>query len=295
MEVREELDARPPRDGGDGAIRIGSDAHKELFCRLLLDTFDPYRPAIIDWPKLTEAERERLVALPIWDIAVQTEGKARLRMLTYAGRIADPLLRKALELNGFEEGRHKAVLANLVAAYGIVLGEEPPPLVPRDPEWAYMMTGYSECIDSFFAFGLFELAKRSGFFPPALVETFEPVMQEECRHILFFVNWAAWHRRTLPLWRRPIFVARVLGVWACLIWERIQTARDVGGHNFAATGHQSMGLEIDARGLMAVCLAENDRRMARYDARLPRPGVMPRLIRIALTFMRQPAPARPAG
>ena len=33
----------------------------------------------------------------------------RMRLVT-----ADPLLRKAIELNAFEEGRHKHVLSNLV-------------------------------------------------------------------------------------------------------------------------------------------------------------------------------------
>ena len=29
---------------GDGPIRFGSDEHKRLFCKTLLDTFDPYKP-----------------------------------------------------------------------------------------------------------------------------------------------------------------------------------------------------------------------------------------------------------
>jgi hypothetical protein len=274
-----------------GPIAIGSEAHKSLFCRMLLDTFNPYKPAIIDWPALSEAERARLVSLPIWDIAVATEGKAKLRVLSYGERVADPLLAEAIRLNGFEEGRHKEVLANLVAAYGIVLGEEPPYLAPRDAEWAFMVTGFSECIDSFFAFGLFEAARLSGYFPPELVDTFEPVMQEECRHILFFVNWVAWHRRTLRWWQRPIFAARVLAVWAFLVWERVQTARSVGGgNNFTVTGHESMGIDLDAAGLMRLCLAENDRRLQGYDARLLRPTVMPRLVRLVLRFMRKSAP-----
>jgi hypothetical protein len=277
--------ARSWRSEDPGEIRIGSEAHKRLYCRMLLDTFNPYKPAIIDWPQLSADARDRLVGLPIWDIAVQTEGKARLRVQSYADLVKDPLLKEAIELNAFEEGRHKHVLSNLVQAYGIALAPEPPYLAPRDAEWAFMVTGFSECIDSFFAFGLFALAKRSGFFPPELVDTFEPVIQEEGRHILFFANWVAWHRRNISWWRRPLFFAKVAGVWAFLIWERIQTARDVGGNaqdnNFTVTGSKEIGVDVDVAELMDICLAENDRRLAGYDARLLRPRVVPALVRLA--------------
>ena len=283
--------AKSWRSEEPGEIRIGSEAHKRLYCRMLLDTFNPYKPSVIDWPQLEPEARDRLVGLPIWDIAVQTEGKARLRVQSYADLIGDPLLKEAVELNAFEEGRHKHVLSNLVQAYGIKLEPEPEYVRPRDPEWAFMVTGFSECIDSFFAFGLFELAKRSGFFPPALVDTFEPVIQEEGRHILFFANWVAWHRRNIPLWRRPLFFAKVAGVWAFLIWERIKTARDVGGNaqdnNFTVTGSQSIGVDVDVAGLMDTCLVENDRRLSGYDPRLLRPRMVPRLVRLARrTFLR---------
>ena len=290
--------------GESGPIAPGSEAHKTAFCRMLLDTHNPYKPSIIDWPVLDPEARERLVKLPIWDIAVQTEGKARLRVLSYAETIEDALLRQAIELDGFEEGRHKEVLSNLVEAYGIRLTAEPEYLRPRDPEWAFLVTGFSECIDSFFAFGLFALAKRSGFFPSALVDTFEPVMQEEGRHILFFVNWVAWHKRNLPSWRRPIFWSKVLAVWGFLIWERIGVARGVGGagdeesgtvpqdNNFTLTGSKAVGaVDLSVTALIDVCLAENDRRLSGYDARLLRPNVVPRLMRFARRFMRQPGPA----
>jgi hypothetical protein len=288
-----------------GPIAVGSEAHKAAFCRMLLDTHNPYKPSIIDWPALDAAARERLVKLPIWEIAVQTEGKARLRVLSYAERIEDSLLQQAIELDGFEEGRHKEVLANLVEAYGINLAPEPEYRPPRDPEWAFMVTGFSECIDSFFAFGLFALAKRSGFFPAALVETFEPVMQEEGRHILFFVNWVAWHKHRLPLWRRPLFAAKVVAVWLFLIWERIGIVRGVGSaadigsagakqdNNFTLTGSKAVGaVDLSVAGLIDVCLEENDRRLCGYDPRLLRPNLVPRLMRFVRRFM-TPPPAAP--
>jgi hypothetical protein len=276
--------------GDEARIRPGSDAHKRLFCRTLLDTHNPYKPAVIDWPQLEQDARERLVSLPIWDVAVQTEGRARLNVASYAAVTRDPLLREAIELNAFEEGRHKQVLSNLVAAYGIALAPEPQYLSPRDPEWAFMITGYSECIDSFFAFGLFESARRSGLFPPALVDTFEPVMQEEARHILFFVNWAAWHRRVMPLWRRPWFELKVLAVWLYLLWERVRIARDVGhgvqDNNFTVTGAKSVGENLSLAGLIELCLAENRRRMSLYNEKLIRPFAVPALARLARRIMR---------
>jgi len=283
---------------GPGPIVPGSEAHKAAFCHMLLHTHNPYKPSIIDWPELEPEARSRLVSLPIWDIAVQTEGKARLRVLSYAEAVTDPLLRQAIELDGFEEGRHKEVLSNLVQAYGIRLAPEPEYHRPHDPEWAFMVTGFSECIDSVFAFGLFALAKSSGFFPPALVDTFEPVMQEEGRHILFFVNWVAWHRHNLPLWRRPIFWAKILAVWAFLVWERIGIARGFDGagdgeggmvpqdNNFTLTGSKSVGAaDLSIRALIDVCLAENDRRLSGYDPRLLRPTVVPRLLRFVRCFL----------
>jgi hypothetical protein len=280
-----ELEAFP-----QGPVGLGSDAHKILFCRTLLDTFDPYKPAVIDWPQLDTETRDRLVGLPIWDIAVQTEGRARLNVASYAAVTPDPLLRQAIELNAFEEGRHKLVLSNLVAAYGVTLAPEPEYVVQGDPEWAFMVTGYSECIDSFFAFGLFESAKRSGFFPAVLVDTFEPVIQEEARHILFFVNWAAWHRRTMPFWRRPFFEIKVLAVWLFLIWERIGIARDMGNgvqdNNFTVTGAKSVGSDVNIGELIDICLAENQRRMSFYDRRLLRPALVPALARLARRFIR---------
>ncbi|SMG56123.1 hypothetical protein SAMN06265784_10835 [Paraburkholderia susongensis] len=142
--------------------------------------------------RCTEAATlRRIVELPIWDIAVQTEGRARLRIAAYAATLDDPEMRDALALNAWEENRHKEMLSRMVQVYGIELVSEPPYVYPKDPKWAYLVTGYSECVDSFFAFGLFELARRSGLFPPELIDTFEPVMQEECCHILLFANWIA--------------------------------------------------------------------------------------------------------
>ena len=148
------------------------------------------------------------------------------------------------------------------------------------------------------------MAKTSRFFPPELVETFEPVMQEEARHILFFVNWVAWHRRNLPWWRRPWFWAKVFAVWVFLVYERIGLARGVGAsqdstpqdNNFTLTGSKAVAdVDLSPAALIDVCLTENDKRLAGYDRRLLRPVVMPSLARLIRRFLRNPRAAEPAA
>jgi hypothetical protein len=155
-----------------------------------------------------------------------------------------------------------------------------------------MAIGYGECIDSFFAFGLFEVARRSGYFPPELIETFEPVIQEEGRHILFFVNWAAWYRRNMPWWRRPWFVVKTAAVWVHLIWERIGLAKglDADGAvqdtNFTVNGTGAVGVQLSPAQMIDLCLEENERRMAGYDRRLLRPRIVPFMARMARRFLK---------
>ena len=271
-----------------GSFRRGSQEHLLLMCRVLLDTHDPYRPALLDWPALDPDTEAKIKSLPIWDVAVAVEERAGLNVRTYARHIKDPLLRSAVEMDAFEESRHKIVLANLVEAYGIHIPEAEDLKPPRDAEWAFMVTGYSECIDSFFGFGLFKLAADSGFFPQELVDTFDPVMREEGRHILFFVNWVAWWRRNMPWWRRPYFELKVLAVWLFLIAERMSFAKGMGANpkgedtNFTLNGSKELGVEVTFAELAKICLAENDRRLGVYDKRLLRPRFVPKMIRLAL-------------
>jgi len=275
-----------------GKIEIGSAQHKLMFCEMLLSTHNPYKPAVIDWPKLAPSVLKRVTSLPIWDIAVQTEGRASIRVSTYAASVDDPLLREAITMNGDEEARHKVVLSKLVQAYGIEIAPEPPYPAPDNALRAWMLTGYSECIDSFFAFGLFEAARQSGFFPEELVETFEPVIQEEARHILFFANWVAWYRRSLPWYKRPWFLLQTASVWFSLIRDRVSLARgfDTSGAaqdmNFPANVGDSVAGAVSARALVDLCLEENERRMSGYDVRLLRPVTVPWLAGIVRRFIK---------
>lgn len=275
--------ARPP-------FRIGSEEHKRAFCGVLIDLFDPYKPAVLAWPKLSPDAQDRLIGLPFWDVAVQTEGFASSRMQSMADVTQDPLIKEAIALNAFEEGRHKLVIRNMLRFYGIPFEDSRGYAAPKFPEWAFICTGYGECFDSFFSFGLFKMAKDSGFFPAELVDVFEPVVHEESRHITFFVNWVAWRAANLPFYKRIFFRALCFAALLRAAFGRVALAgaADGGksGDNFVAAGGEALTQGLTPKSLLQVALTEDARRMNKFDPRLLRPAVMPFFARLALRVLK---------
>ncbi|HEX8758294.1 MAG TPA: ferritin-like domain-containing protein [Steroidobacteraceae bacterium] len=271
------------------SLAVGSAEHRRLLGRFFLESHVEYVPEQMPWPALAEEELARLRSLPFWQEAVSTENVTSNTVAAAAALESDPLVRKAIELQGFEEMRHARLLVALTSHYHIAI-ESPPRFTPRSLESDFLFAGFGECFDSFFAFGLFALARESGFFPPALIKVFEPVMQEEARHILFFVNWVKYRRSQLPLWRRPLFRLRCAWIILKQVASRVRTARSMGkpqpaagtasSENFTLTAHQDLGTEVTLHRLLELCLTENERRMAEYDARLKRPRLVPGIARV---------------
>jgi hypothetical protein len=290
-----------------GALRIGSDEHKRLFCSVFVETHDPYRPSDIVWPDLDAESLARLKALPVWDEATRTEAATAVRVQSLGRTEKDPELAEAISLQGYEEERHADVLRLLTANYGITRAPHPEPEVPSDPTKAFLRTGYGECLDSFFAFGLFRIGVDSKLFPEGITSAFDKIMQEEARHILFIVNWAAYLRARRPLPLRPAFDAwRAWNVGA-QAFDRVKgalqmakgngDAKEAGQAGFTMTSHTSFGA-ITLRTFLELCLAENERRLAPYDARLLRPRLAPGTIGALVKLLprdRAPEPARSAA
>ncbi|MEO8602512.1 MAG: ferritin-like domain-containing protein [bacterium] len=271
------------------SIVIGSEEHKELFCRTFMETHDPFEVAQIAWPELDEAAVQRLRSMPFWQEAISTEADVARKVQALAPLEPDAQLRDAIALNGYEEGRHSAMLDHMLAHYGI----ERPPVreEPRsnDPLWDFMRVGYGECFDSFFAFGLYRLAGESGLFPLALLKAVEPIMREEARHILFFVNWIAYCRAHEPPLGKLLHMGRCsLALWL-QVWARAKTAISAarGGGDGGASQEDDFMLGVkdsldvvsSPRQFLQVCLRENDARLSAYDPRLLRPTFVPGIAR----------------
>lgn len=266
-------------------MEIGSEQHKQLFCQSFIGSHNAYEPHEMPWPVLDDVSLARLRAIPVWSMALEVEINAGSMLAGFAKGEPDPLVRRALELQGFEEARHGRILAEMISRYGLRARAKDPDEVPT--RRAFIHFGYNECVDSFAGFGIFKLARDARILPDSLTSLFARVLEEEARHIVFFVNWIAWDRARRGL-RGPVMQAiPALAGYVGAIVRRVQGGTEMAGGD-AAEGNLNLFADVmkdltPAKFLRA-CVEENDRYMRAFDPRLLRPRVIPTLGHIALAI-----------
>ncbi len=270
-------------------MKVGSEEHKQLFCQWFMNSHQLYEAEQLPWPQLDSTALERLRAIPFWDEAFQTEKKAGKMLDVYASStVSDPTIREAITLQGREEARHGRVIEYLINRYNINLPEKPERELPTDLEPAFIKFGYGECFDSFFAFGLFEIARQGGLMPDAFFTIFDPILDEEARHMIFFINWIAykqvqegkgWLRPFNSFWQYTGALQRRLDNLTGITKKKKKSSSSKKG--FTATGVKAFTLNLTLDKFLEVCIQENNKRMSKYDDRLLRPEFLPALTGVA--------------
>src|ERR1700761_3603143 len=177
------------------AIKAGSEEHKRLFCRQFIETHELFEPELLPWPDLNDASLARLRGVPFWQEVYHTERRAGAIVDAFTPHVIDSLVREAVALQGVEESRHAKLIRVMIDRYGLEATEQPLEAFPDDLETAFIDFGFGECLDSFLGFGAFKTARESQFLPESMFQIFDVLMQEETRHILFFINYMAWREK----------------------------------------------------------------------------------------------------
>ncbi len=270
-------------------IKLGSQSHKELFCHSFINSYQEYTPELLPWPNLDPISLERLRSIPFWQEALYTERKAGIMVSAFARTIEDPLLREAITLQGKEETRHGRLIAFLIKHYQIPIKEPEIAELPSNIELAFTDFGFEECLDSFFAFGMFEIARLAQYLPQPFFDIFDPIMNEEARHIVFFVNWVTYLQifrgRGLPIFRS----VHAFSHYARALAGLVKTFAGVGDREeqaFSATGAKTFMDDLTPELFFSVCIQENTKRMSQFDPALLQPRLLPRLSNLALSVVK---------
>jgi len=273
---------------------IGSETHKALFCCDFIASHQAYEPDQLPWPDLDGAALARLRAVPFWKEVLHTERGAGAKVQAYAETITDPLIREAVDLQGVEETRHARLIRFMIQHYGLTVPEHPLDYLPHDLERVFIDFGYGECLDAFLGFGAFAIARQARFLPDSMFIIFDQLLQEETRHIVFFINWMAYHQAQRGWIAHRLRTATSLHFYSRAVRRLIGTIRrgaESNGQDFSATQASVFLSGFTTETFLASCLAENARRMSDFDPRLLQPRLLPTLARVALSVVK----LRPRG
>jgi hypothetical protein len=260
-------------------LAVGSAAHKEPFCHDFIASHQAYEPEQLPWPDLDGPALDRLRAAPFWEEVLHTERAAGAKVRAYAATIADPLIRKAIDLQGVEEFHHANMIQSMIQRYGLKVTEHPLDRLPSDLEKLFIDFGYGECLDAFLGFGAFTIARQVRFLPESLFAIFDQLLQEETRHIVFFINWMAHHQMQRGWTARQLRAATSLRFCTRAVRRLVGTIRrgvESNGQDFSATQASVFLGGFNAELFLENCLTENARRMSGFDPRLLQPRLLQR-------------------
>jgi hypothetical protein len=269
-------------------MKLGSAEHKELFCRTFLDTHLDYEPEKLPWPDLDDESLSRLQGIPFWTEALITEKDAGVMVSNFAETIDDPLIKEAIALQGREEERHGRLIEYLVKYYDIEVKPLPETKIDDNIENEFITFGFTECLDSFFAFGMFGIARQAKFLPEPFFTIFDPILDEEARHIVFFVNWVTYLQIHQGKGWLPLRAVHSLTSYLKAVRSQIKAfsgsdePENQGGNSSFTVSEVGHFMEdLTPKLFFATCLEENKQRMKVFNQELLQPMLMPRISNIA--------------
>jgi hypothetical protein len=271
-------------------MRPGTPEHRDLFCRTFIDSHVAFEPEALPWPELDQFYLERLHAFPLWSYARAIEQRAGRMVSAFARTLDDPLIREAVAVQGIEETRHGHLMTHVMERYGVNVPSLPPPDLPSGRE-DFLVFGFGECTDSFVGFGAFSLARQKKLFPDPLMKIFDNVLWEEARHIVFFINW--WRYEEARAGRGGLFHLAYNSPKYHLKSMMRTAEGGEGVPTFPVLGRdqiRSVTEGITPMMFLEAALAENRRHMDRFDRRLIKPVLMPRLAMVVLAGLRMLPP-----
>jgi hypothetical protein len=273
--------------------RVGSPEHRDLFCRTFIETHLPFEPESLPWPRLEPRYVDLLRAFPFWSFARSMEQEADRMIAMFAQTLVDPVIRQAVELQGYEEGRHGRLLNHMLERYEIDVPAVPLSNLPVTRE-DFVVFGFGECADSVVGFGGFALARQKQIFPKALLDVFEHILFEEARHIVFFINWWRYEEALAGNTSALARTISALKYQARAVMHQAQGAQGAAvvpaPLDLTGGGSQAILAGVSPKMFLEIALAEERAMMARIDRRLLRPRIVPFLATAALLGLRMLPP-----
>ncbi len=243
--------------------KIGSYDSKKQFCRRFAEGY-PIESELYPWPNVDPSTLERLQRIPLWSRVLQAKHSAAQIVSAFAETLSDSMIKEAIALQGQHEQRHYQALKSFVQTYDIAAPILPATPLPNTLEAAFINLGFQKCLDALLGFGFYGLAHETHALPEDLLQRFDQLLNEEARHIVFFMNWFAysqtkqgrsWNelRGTNAIWQHRGELLKLLMAFG----------KDDDEDNilFILFGGDRPG-QLTAERFLALCLSENKRRMS---------------------------------